>query len=197
MEEPRARAVVRDIPLFVPGQAIPAVTITGLPGAVSGVWSLWEIGLSAESFVRNRFMAMFLSNDGKVFLPTAKRIWDLLLTEAVAVDSAEREPGIDGLFHASIDAARQHGERIINELRDEHRSWLGGEKERVQYAYDARLRALNKIGLNAVRQHRLKRLEADHQGRLDALDHGSTAVPELNALLMIRVGAVNNSQSRG
>jgi len=188
MEDSRARSVIRDIPYWVSGQPIPSVTIAGLPNSVQGVWSLWEIGLSAEGFVRSRFLPLFLSDDGKIFLPTAKRVWDLLLTESVELCGSVSESEGQRLFSTSMESARTHGTRIINELREEHRSWLDGEKERTQYAFDARLRALNKLGLNAVRQHRLKRVEGEYRTRIDVLERSSATVPELNALLMLRIG---------
>lgn len=188
MEDSRARSVVRDIPYLVCGQPIPSVTIAGLPESVQGVWSLWEIGLSSEGFVRNRFLPLFLSDDGKAFLPTARRVWDLLLTESVELCGSVSESEGQRLFSASMESARTQAMRIINELREEHRSWLDGEKERTQYAFDARLRVLNKLGLNAVRQHRLKRVEAEYRTRMDVLDRSSATVPDLNALLMLRIG---------
>ena len=63
------------------------------------------------------------------------------------------------------------------------------ERERAQYAYDARYQAIGRIGLPAVRAHRRKRLEADHQTRLASLDDADACVPDLNAVMMLRVGA--------
>jgi hypothetical protein len=195
MEDSRARAVIRDIPYWVCGQQIPSVTITGLPKSVQGVWSLWEVSLSSDGFARSRFLPLFLSDEGKVFLPTAKRVWDLLLTESVELCGSLAESEGQRLFSASMESAREQGERVISGLREEHQKWINGERERTQYAFDARLRVLNKIGLNAVRQHRLKRVQAEYQARLNALEHGSNAAPDLNALLMLRIGALNAPQA--
>ena len=195
MEDSRARAVIRDIPYWVCGQRIPSVTITGLPKSVQGVWSLWEVSLSSEGFARSRFLPLFLSDEGKVFLPTAKRVWDLLLTESVELCGSLTESEGQRLFSASMQSAREQGERVIHDLREEHQKWINGERERTQYAFDARLRVLNKIGLNAVRQHRLKRVQGEYRARLDALEHGSNAAPDLNALLMLRIGAPNAPQA--
>src|SRR5690606_10382796 len=60
LEDPRARALISDLPRCAPGQPLPVATVTGLPGTVRGVWSLWEISLSASnpsaSFNRRRFL---------------------------------------------------------------------------------------------------------------------------------------------
>ncbi len=56
------------------------------------------------------------------------------------------------------------------------------------YAYDARNKAIGRIGLPAVREHRRKRLNAEHQARMATLDDAEASVPDLNAVMMIRVG---------
>src|SRR5436190_1109290 len=81
LEDPRARTLISELPRCVAGQPLPLVRITGLPDTVNGVWSLWEVNLSAEGFSRRRFLTVFVTDDGRTFMPTAKRIWDLLLTE--------------------------------------------------------------------------------------------------------------------
>ena len=85
LEDPRARAVISELPHFVVGQPLPVISVTGLPDSVRGVWSLWEISLAAEGFIRKRFLPIFATEDGRTFIPTATRVWDLLLTETVEV----------------------------------------------------------------------------------------------------------------
>jgi hypothetical protein len=85
-------------------------------------------------------------------------------------------------------AARIQGERVFSELLDEHRSRLKEDRERAKYAYDARYQAIGRIGLPAVREHRRKRLDAEHRTRMAALDDADACVPELNAVMMLRVG---------
>lgn len=106
LEDARARALLcgqgAELPRCVAGQPIPRVRISGLPETVTGVWSLWEIALSADTFTgrsplagdepghaagavarkraptadtfsRKRFVPIFINDDGRAFLPTARR----------------------------------------------------------------------------------------------------------------------------
>jgi superfamily II DNA or RNA helicase len=189
MEDPRARAVISQIPHFAPGQPLPIVTITGLPRTISGVWSLWEIQLSAEGFNRKRFLPIFATDDGRTFVPTAKRVWDLLLTESVEVTCTATLEESKGHFDASIAAARRHGERLFTEMLGEHKTWVKDERERARYAYDARHRAIERIGLPAVRQHRRKRLDAEYQARIGVLESVDNSVPDLNAVMILRINS--------
>ena len=190
LEDPRARAVISELSRIVAGQSLPLVKISGLPEVLQGVWSLWEISLSAEGLNRQRFLPIFTTEDGKTFVPTAKRIWDLLLTESVEITGTTTGEQAVQWFDASMTAAKTQGERLFSELLREHRSRLLEERERAKYAYEARLQAIGRIGLPAVREHRRKRLIAEHQAQIDALDGAEASVPDLNAVMMFRVGSV-------
>ena len=199
LEDPRARAVISELPRCVAGQPLPIATVTGLPDTVHGVWSLWEINLSAsnlsESFTRRRFLPVFVTDDGRTFVPTAKRIWDLLLTENVTLAPKVEVENALACFETSLAAAKVQGERLFAELLEEHRKWLAEERERARYAFEARYQAIGRIGLLAVREHRRKRLEAEHETRLAALADAEACTPDLNAVLMLRVDQSGGAQA--
>ena len=187
MEDPRARAVISELPRFVAGQPLPVIRVTGLPDSVRGIWSLWEISLAAEGLSRKRFLPVFINEEGRPFVPTAKRVWDLLLTETVDVHAVTGAEESAKWFEASQAAASTQGERIFTELLTEHRARLKEERERAVYAFEARGQAIGRIGLPAVREHRRKRLQQEHDARMAALDDMEASVPDLNAVMMVRV----------
>ena len=187
MEDPRARAIISELPRFVAGQPLPVIRVTGLPDSVRGIWSLWEISLAAEGLSRKRFLPVFVNEEGRPFVPTAKRVWDLLLTETVDVHAVTGTEESVKWFEASHVAASTQGERFFTELLNEHRTRLKEERERAVYAFEARGQAIGRIGLPAVREHRRKRLQQEHDARLAALDDMEASVPDLNAVMMVRV----------
>ncbi len=199
LEDPRARAVISELPRYVAGQPLAISTVTGLPDTVHGVWSLWEISISAsnlsESFSRRRFLPVFVTDDGRTFVPTAKRIWDLLLTENVTLAPKVEVDNALACFETSLAAAKVQGERLFAELLEEHRTWLAEERERARYAFEARYQAIGRIGLPAVREHRRKRLEAEHEARMAALADAEGCTPDLNAVLMLRIGHPGGAQA--
>lgn len=199
LEDPRARAVISELPRCVAGQPLAISTVTGLPDTVHGVWSLWEISISAsnlsESFSRRRFLPVFVTDDGRTFVPTAKRIWDLLLTENVTLAPKVEVENALACFETSLAAAKVQGERLFAELLEEHRTWLAEERERARYAFEARYQAIGRIGLPAVREHRRKRLEAEHETRMATLADAEGCTPDLNAVLMLRIGHPGGAQA--
>lgn len=189
LEDPRARAVISELPRWAAGQPMPIAKIAGLPDNLQGVWSLWEISLSAVGFSRRRFLPVFSTDEGRTYVPTAKRIWDLLLTEAVDVLGSTPGEHSEGWFNVSMVAAKTQGERVLASLVEEQRTQLREERDRAQYAYDARFQAISRIGLPQVRDHRRKRLKAEHDARMAALDNAEATLPDLNAVLMVRIGS--------
>lgn len=191
MEDPRARAVISELSRFVAGQPLPVIRVTGLPDSVRGIWSLWEISLVAEGLSRKRFLPVFVNDEGRPFIPTAKRVWDLLLTETVEVHAVTSAEESVTWYEASHAAASTQGERIFSELLTEHRARLKEERERAVYAYEARSQAIGRVGLPAVREHRRKRLQQEHDARIAALDDMEASLPDLNAVMMVRVAGVS------
>jgi len=187
MEDPRARAIISDVPRFVAGQPLPVIRVTGLPDSVNGIWSLWEIGLAAPGANRKRFLPVFINDEGRPFVPTAKRVWDLLLTETVSVQSVADAEASVRWFEASFAVAGAQGEALFVALADEHLARIKEERDRAIYAFDARNQAIGRIGLPAVRQFRRRRLQSEHEARLAALDGMKSSVPELTAIAMVRI----------
>jgi superfamily II DNA or RNA helicase len=188
LEDSRARGVISDLPRCVSGQPLPIVRVAGLPEGVRGVWSLWEISLSADDFSRRRFLSVFVNDEGRTFLPTAKRIWDLLLTEQANLASAACADVDGAWFRRSRDAARDQGERLFSELAKEHLTRVKEEREKALHAHDARLNAIGRIGLPAVREYRRKHLLTHHEARLAQLVLAQSYTPDLNAILLLRIG---------
>lgn len=188
LEDVRARAIVRDLPRYVPGIPLPMLQIDGLPSTVSGSWSLWEIRLASTQGERKRYQPVFVTDEGRSFAPTARRIWDLLLTEKVSLADTGSEEG-DELYPAAQSAAETLGETIIAAMLEEHRDRLTHDRERLEHAFEARQQAIGRVGLANVREYRRRRLEQEHAAAMAWIDDAETVVPELSPILLVRIGA--------
>ena len=187
LEDVRARAIVRDLPRYVPGIPLAAVRIDGLPATVSGTWSLWEVRLSSVQGEHKRYQPVFVAHDGRSFAPTAKRIWDLLVTEKVFLTETRGDVD-EAAYLAAQSAAEVHGEAMFTAMLDEHKERLAQDRERLEQAFEARSQAIGRIGLPAVRDFRRKRLEQEHAVEMARLTDAEAVLPELNPVLLLRVG---------
>jgi len=146
------------------------------------------VRITTPTTMRRRFMPAFVSVDGRSFAPTAQRIWDLLLTESVRVNQAS---GVNSAeyFELSQTTADTQGAQLYAELLKEHRLRLSQERQRLEQSFDARSQVIGRIGLPAVRQFRRKHLQAEHDEAMRRVTEAATCSPELNAVVMIRVGS--------
>ena len=194
LEDGRMRGLIAALPHWTGGLPVPCVQVPGLPATVVGLWSLWQIGLSTDAGdgaapPKRRFLPVFLSDEGRVFMPTARRIWDLVLTETLAAPSRLLK-GTDAVaaYTAARDAALQHGEKRFSEMAAEHQLALAREADRMEYAFAARRRLIDRIGLPGVRHRRQALLEIEIASWRQKVSSTSHVTPTLTAVCLLRVG---------
>jgi hypothetical protein len=195
LEDRRARAIVADLPRWAPGQALPELRLKGLPDGVTGVWSLWRVGLTAGVFARQRYLPVFLASDGRSYVPTARRIWELLLTENPGEVGYVPGTAAVAIAEQAEMVVKEHGEPIYRELVNLHREHLQRERKRLEEIYVVRREALGRVGLPAVREYRRRRLEQEHAARLAELE-AAVPVPELCLVLMLQVASTGSEPVR-
>ncbi len=187
MEDPKVRGLAMRLPPFTPGQPVPVITLPGLAPEIMGFWSLWRISISTADWNRRRIMPLFLADDGRVFAPTARHIWDQLLTAPPTILQHWDIETSHQAFERLREAAEQQGKTIYDELVQAHRECLAREREKGEYAFAARRRAIERIGLPQVRNHRLSLLEQEEERFREQLERRAQILPEMMPLLLVRV----------
>ena len=198
LDDPRVRALVERLPRFAPGQPIPCLALERLPAEVRGFWSLWQITLHAPERDRSRVMPLFRHDDGRILAPTARFIWDRLLAGAPAAGPALHGPDLQGAaaaaaFAAVERSAREHGRPVYRELVLAHRADVAARRERGEYSFAARRRSIGRLGLPAVRNHRLAQLAAEERSWRAALARENESSPDLAPLIVVRVEGAGGS----
>lgn len=132
-------------------------------------------------------MPLFLHDDGRVLAPTARHLWDQLLAGPVSV--LRQVAGDDAVqaFDAVRKAAETQGGLLFDELVRAHGERLAGEREKGEHSFVARRRAIGRVGLPAVRGHRLAQLEAEERVWREQLGQQEDVMPELVPLQLVRV----------
>lgn len=75
--------------------------------------------------------------------------------------------------------AQQHGQVVFNKMVNEHQKNVEAEKEKGEFSFNARRRAVQRIGLPEVRNYRLRLLEQDYQQWQDEMKAAEYVYPEL------------------
>ena len=187
LEEPKIRGLAMRLPRFVPGQPVSIVSIPGLTKEVQGIWSLWRIAIASMEWNRRMIMPLFLADSGVIYMPTARHVWDQLLSSSTHVRSILDAAVSQAAFAKLQSAAEEHGKPIYEALIQEHQSRITREREKADYAFTARRKTIDRIGLPQVRNYRLNLLAQEEQSFKKQLDQKAHAYPEMAPLLVIRV----------
>ncbi|MGK5094694.1 helicase-related protein [Deltaproteobacteria bacterium TL4] len=197
LENNRIRGLALTLPQVVLGQPLPCVIPNGLPATLSGLWGLFEIRLQAGQHqqqqllrmpgVRKRYLSVFLSEEGKLFLPTARHIWENLLTVNLKVLSYLNQEHSEKAFNQLVGIAEQSGQELFEALEQEHQASLDREKERGLLAFSSRRKAIERVGLPEVRNYRLKQCAAEETVWRKEFESAKQIVPEIRPLLLLRI----------
>jgi hypothetical protein len=197
LENNRVRGLALNLPQINSGQPLPCVSMTSLPSTISGLWGLFEIriqaGLHRKSnllripSVRRRYTSVFLSEEGKLFLPTARHIWDALQTAEANVIDTLVDNAAQAAFDRLLEAAEQAGQEVFDALQQEHRASITREEERGRVAFASRRKSIAVVGLPEVRQYRLVKCDAEETEWRKELESARQIVPEIRPLLVLRV----------
>lgn len=187
LDDSRVRGLATRLPRCAPGQPIPCLTLRNVPAEVRGVWSLWRITLHTPEWNRHRVMPLFVHDDGRPLVPTARFIWDQMLTEHPPVSGHLEGDACVEAFARAEEAAREQGRQPYDQLVQSHRLSLAQERERGTFAFAARRQAVGRIGLPGVRDHRLAQLAAEEAAWRSELDRKSRVSPELVPLVVLHV----------
>ena len=197
LENSRVRGLALNLPQTVAGQPLPCVSVNGLLASISGFWGLFEIRLQAGMLqqiqslripmVRKGYVCVFLSEEGKLFLPTARHVWDALLTAGVQIqDTLSQDESI--IAHDRLqELAEQIGQGLFDTLHQAHLAAVDREEERGSISFASRRKAIERIGLPEVRQFRMSRCDADESAWQRELQAARQIVPEIRPLLMLRI----------
>jgi superfamily II DNA or RNA helicase len=184
LDDDGVRAVVDHLPIEARGRPVPRIVLSSLPKGVVGSWSLWRVRIEAPSETILRYLPLFVQN-GRAFAPTARRIWDLLI-------SATDVP-VDDYASFTVDSiqdlAELQGEAIFLEGREKLQRDVAARRTRTDTTFTARRRAIGRIGLENVRRSRTHQLEQELSDRVRELDQSAQVVAGLELVTIAEVAA--------
>jgi hypothetical protein len=194
LEDERVRGLISSLPILAPGQPIPSVVVPEVSDKTSGIWSLWRISLRTGGDREQRFFALFVSEEGRVFGPTARTIWDRFIDLPDGLSEATED--LSGAtaaeaFDANRKAAEAQGATVFEELAAAHQLSIVRERKKGGHAFTTRRRAIERLGLPQVRSYRLRLLAEEEQAWTLELAARDAALPDLAAVLMVRVVPVD------
>jgi superfamily II DNA or RNA helicase len=197
LEHPRVREMLSNLPQFYNETPIPKIEIMDLPDSIKGIWGLYEVQLSTQKAInpqfripttRTAYTTVFKSTDGSVYLPTARYIWDKLLTTDVKVYGTLSSSASLSIAADMVRVSEHESKDAFIHILTVHNESLLHENERLKTSFAARRETISKIGLPEVKRYRTNALQRDiKQWELD-MKSAKQIVPELRPLLLLAIG---------
>ena len=187
LEHPRVLQLCKRLPRFVETLGIPFVAMTDLPGSVVGWWSLWQIIVRSDEWQRHRIFCLFLTDTEQVLAPTANRVWDRLIDGQFNTAPQPTSEATHEIANRVRQIALKEARPTYDELFAAYRRHRDGHCAKMETSFAARRRIISKIGLPAVRAHRLAALQTEEKAWRDRVLESSEPIPEFNLLTLIRI----------
>lgn len=189
LDHPRIRGLFSRLPRYAPSQTIPRLRVDGIPDTISGLWALWQIGMITSDRRRQRFLPVFVHDDGRVLQPTARFLWEELNAKPWRIHGSLTGPEAERVYPQCERAAREQGREVFMQLRQRHLNHLQLEKEKTDYSFRARRKLLGEIGLPEVRAHRLRQLAAEEETWRRNHEAQNQIVPDLVPITILRISS--------
>ena len=196
LENSRVRGLTLNLPEHTEAEPIPVVTIDGLPDTVFGSWGLFEIVLQTTTHdfkniripaKQQEYITVFISDEGKLFIPTSKHIWEILQTANIEIKGTVPQANIAEMFNQMQKHAQILGEETYKALKQRHLHALKKEEERGRYALESRRQSIMKVGLEEVRTYRLKQLDKEQKSWEEELERAADVIPQIRPILLMQI----------
>jgi SNF2 family DNA or RNA helicase len=186
LEDEHVRKISKYISTFVKGQNIPILKIMNLSKNISGIWSLWQVGISGNK--KTIIFPMFIHDDGRKLKPSASHIWDLILSKntSIQLEHSFDKKFVD-VFNKNYELASSEGKIIFEKIQEEYKKNLKNEQEKMKIFFDYQESIIAKIGLENVRKKRHNDLENEKRRFLTEMKKLDDIFPEFNAIILLKI----------
>jgi hypothetical protein len=134
-------------------------------------------------------LPLFLSSEGKLLEPTARLIWERLISlegEPQLLSSSPLSPAEAAqAYDRSHQQAQQQGRPLFDELQAKHQQKLERERRKQELAFSARQRAIEQLGLPQVRDFRRAQLQQEEQQWRQEFQRRQETLPSLTLLQLV------------
>ncbi|MFC1584566.1 DEAD/DEAH box helicase [Fibrobacterota bacterium] len=186
LENSDVRKIALQCPHILKGQTVPSITLSTIPDEIEGVWSLWQIILQGKKFEEKKVFPLFLDKNGKVMVPTAKRVWEAFITEAPRIINDEKHNNYE-TYDLSYKAALETGRPLFDKLKNDYQVFLQEGERKYINSISSRKKLLESIGLPEVRNYRLKKIEEEDSDWKKKHNLASITHPDLTCLLLLQI----------
>ncbi|AHY11669.1 helicase-related protein [Escherichia coli] len=191
LENPKIKGLCSQLPVWSEAQPIPRVAVKSLPAGANGYWALWSIRLVAGHERRCQYMPVYIKPNGQYYATASQRVWDAVCS--IEFEVLPQDLVVESSLHQSIYAlmhkvAQEEGKAIFESMLTANQTDLDNQFEKGEYSFNARKKAIERVGLPEVRQFRLRQLSSEYARWLQDIDKKRRVIPDmvLHAIIEIK-----------
>lgn len=170
--------------LWHPNQGIQAVHFSNLR-TENGIFSLWEVSLG-EDAADKKIIAFFMNEQG-IYRPAAsKLIWEELLKPESSIEVGETCAITDEQFASLTARAQEMAMDAFMQMKSAYEQRHKEQYEKQKRALTLRIEAAQRIGIENIRDARIRRLEAELSSASTAYARKQEICPTFTPMLAIR-----------
>lgn len=188
MQHEIIQSILKEAIPFTESQIIPIVKLKQGHSA-SGYWSLWHLEVKNQFENSQIIQPIFFSSEGEHFTAFAQNVWDKLIQENDFFDCIGVLPVDES--KKVFTTISQKSESVLQLKYEEFEARLSANTDRIksdkEKAFSFQEKQMNRIGIENIRQSRLKRLMQEKEVWANTFSTAKQIVPNLSCLLMINV----------
>lgn len=191
LENPKIKGLCSQLPVWSEAQPIPSVAVKSLPAGANGYWALWSIRLVAGHERRCQYMPVYIKPNGQYYATASQRVWDAVCSKEFEI--LPQDLAVYSSLHQSIYAlmhkvAQEEGKAIFESMLTANQTDLDNQFEKGKYSFNARKKAIERVGLPEVRQFRLRQLSSEYALWIQDIDKKRRVIPDmvLHAIIEIK-----------
>lgn len=169
-------------------QPIPEIKIESLEGA-NGTWSLWQLIVKNRYEEQKVILPVFISEEGDIFPAFAEDVWQKISGSHndIHVLRTIFPPDVKAILDFNTGKAE---EIMGGKYRDMERTIIQNTeriKQNKQNSYEFQMKQLNKIGIENIRESRIRKLEKEKYVWGKSHELQKEIIPELKCLLLMKI----------
>ena len=170
--------------LWHPNQGIQTAHFSNLR-TENGIFSLWEVSLG-EDAADKKIIAFFMNEQG-IYRPAAsKLIWEELLKPESSIEVGETCAITDEQFASLTARAQEMATDAFMQMKSSYEQRHKEQYEKQKRALTLRIEAAQRIGIENIRDARIRRLEAELSNASAAYARKQEICPTFTPMLAIR-----------
>ena len=147
-----------------------------------GIFSLWRVSAKNTNDSKTTFVALFAADNGRQYTAYANQIWNKLVESVDAFTYIGEAPLVD-----DSDMDMQFLYEVFHRMETEILNTVQHKAAARQNALNYQRQRADRIGIENIRNSRIRKIEEDQLRWKDSIRRSQTVVPDVKNIIKVRI----------